>query len=66
MARKIQIITTTCRRCSKPLATLSRSIHGADQLKAQYDRICESCITPQEQQAILEGQAAAILNRGSR
>lgn len=58
---RIQVITTSCRRCSKPLATLNRSITGADDLKAKYDRICADCITKEEEREILDGQAKSIL-----
>lgn len=59
--KPIQVITTSCRRCGKQLATLNRSITGADELKAKYDRICADCITKEEEREILEGQAASIL-----
>lgn len=58
---RFQIVYTNCRRCNKPIATGNRSIYGADQLKAKYDRICESCITPDERHAIEQGLASAIL-----
>ena len=60
---KIAIISTTCRRCGKPIATLNRSLYGADELKARLDRICTDCITVDEAQEILNGQAEAILAR---
>lgn len=59
--KKIQIQTTNCRRCGKTLATLNRSLTGANDAKAKLDRICESCITPDESREILEAQAASIL-----
>jgi hypothetical protein len=61
--RPITILTTSCRRCGRPLATASRSLTGADAAKEQYDRICERCVTPEERQAMLDAQAGAILSR---
>lgn len=58
---RFQIVYTTCRRCGKNIATGNRSIYGADRLKAQYDRICESCITNDERHEIEQGIASAIL-----
>lgn len=63
---KIRIITTTCRRCGNPVATASRSILGADAAKAKFDRICKSCITPDEEREILNAQAGAILRHAAR
>jgi Protein of unknown function (DUF2688) len=59
--RRIRLIETACRRCGRTLHTASRSITGADSAKVDLDRICESCITPEEQQRILAAQANAIL-----
>jgi hypothetical protein len=58
---KIQIITTSCRRCGCKLATASRSIYGADRAKAELGSICERCITPAERERILAAIAGAIL-----
>jgi len=52
---KFQLIKTTCRRCEKPLTTGSRSLFGADELKAKLDRICADCITPEENQEMTYG-----------
>jgi uncharacterized protein DUF2688 len=60
---RITIITTSCRRCGRTLATASRSIHGADRAKAQLGSICESCITPAERIEILNAIGGAILAR---
>lgn len=62
---RIQIITTSCERCGKPLATTNRSIHGLDRLKAQYGIICEGCITKEEQHDMLQAMGQAIANRSS-
>ncbi len=40
--------------------TGSRSLYGADAAKARYDRICEACVTPEEQAEILKVQAASV------
>jgi Protein of unknown function (DUF2688) len=60
---RIQIITTSCRRCGKPLATLSRSLYGAERAKANLDRICGDCVTEEERQEMLVAQAQAILGQ---
>ena len=62
MAR-IEIVSTVCRRCGRPIATLNKSLYGCDELKAKLDRICTDCITTDEAQEILDGQAQAILRR---
>lgn len=61
MRRRITIVTTSCRRCGCRLATASRSIHGADNAKAELDSICERCVTPEERQRIMAAIAGAIL-----
>jgi hypothetical protein len=65
MAKRISIISTNCRRCGKSISTLNRSITGADALKAKLDKICQDCITPDEEREILNGQAAAILTKAN-
>jgi hypothetical protein len=57
---RFKIITTTCRRCGKALATGSRSLYGADAAKAELDRICENCVTPEERQEIQRAIGQAI------
>ena len=58
---KVKVISTVCRRCGRPIATLNKSLYGCDELKARLDRICTDCITVAEAQEILNGQAEAIL-----
>lgn len=58
---RVSIITTECRRCGKPVATVSRSILGADETYERYSGICSNCITPEEQEEIIRLQAEAIL-----
>ena len=58
---KPKILTTNCRRCNKPIATLNKSLFGLDELKAKLDRICSDCITIEEVQEMLDAQAKAIL-----
>lgn len=60
---KVKVTSTVCRRCGRPIATLSKSLYGCDELKARLDRICTGCITVDEAQEILAGQAEAILRR---
>ena len=61
MKKRIQLCETKCRRCNRPLVTLNRGLYGCDELKARLDRICTDCITVDEAQEILDGQAKAIL-----
>ena len=60
MRTRFTIQMTTCRRCGKALATGSRSLYGADAAKARLDRICRSCITPEEQAEIELAVNAAV------
>jgi ribosomal protein L37E len=48
MKKKFELIETTCRRCGKKIYTGNRSLFGFDKEKAELDRICDSCITPEE------------------
>lgn len=50
--RKFQLIETTCRRCKKPLITGNRSLFGLDKEKAELDRICKDCMTPEEHERL--------------
>lgn len=59
--RRISILTTSCRRCGRKLATASHSIYGADAAKARWGSICETCITQAEQIEILNTIGQAIL-----
>jgi hypothetical protein len=61
--RKLHIINTTCKRCGKPLATLNRSLWGADAAKQEYGSICEKCITPLERQAIEQALDNAVYRK---
>lgn len=58
--RRIEILTTTCRKCGKTIATLSRSLFGADQAKA-IGPICSSCVTEEEKYEIRRIQGEAWL-----
>jgi hypothetical protein len=51
---RITIETVHCKRCGRELATTSRSIHGLDNLKAQYGYLCHDCTTESERQAMIE------------
>lgn len=59
--RRFHLITTTCRRCGRPVATGNRSLYGLDALKAQWDRICQSCMTPEESDALLRTMGEQIV-----
>lgn len=58
--RSISIVTTTCKRCGKQIATGSRSLYGCDSLKAKWDRICSDCMTKEEEREMLIEQGQAI------
>lgn len=64
--RKFYLVKTQCRRCGTSLFTSNRSITGADAAKRQYDRLCEDCTTPEEADAMIDAQAAALLGRSLR
>ena len=61
--RRPLITYTNCKRCGKPLATASRSIMGLDKLKERLGSICSDCITPEEEQEMLNAMASAILKK---
>ncbi|EMK0110373.1 DUF2688 domain-containing protein [Escherichia coli] len=61
--RKIEIVTTNCRRCGKSISTLSRSLIGADALREELGGICGDCITPEERQRIEQGTLQAALRQ---
>lgn len=58
---KIEIVKTACQRCGTPISVLSRSLFGADDLHAELGSICCACITPEEDQRILEGTMQAAM-----
>ncbi|WP_237713700.1 DUF2688 domain-containing protein [Xanthomonas phaseoli] len=45
----------------KPISTLSRSLVGADALKAELGEICGDCTMPDEHSRILEGTMQAAV-----
>ncbi len=53
---------TLCKRCGKPIATLTQSIWGANDARDKYAGICEDCITEEERQSIKNMVIAAIVN----
>ena len=59
--KRIEIVQTGCRRCGKPISTLSHSLVGADALKAELGEICGDCTTPDEHRRILEGTMQAAV-----
>ena len=62
---KFELVETDCKRCGRKVTTGSRSLHGADGLKAELGGICSRCIKPEEETRILDGQAEAILSRAT-
>jgi hypothetical protein len=63
MGRKNTLIHTSCRRCDKPLVTMTRSIYGLDSLKAEYGSICEDCISKEEKDKLLKSMSKQIVRR---
>jgi hypothetical protein len=51
---------TECRRCGKPIATLSaygrRRLRSNEQLYAEFGRICSACMTTAEQHDVQDAQ----------
>lgn len=60
---RIQIVMRNCPRCKKPVAGLSRSIHGSAAAHAKFAGLCSSCATEEEKQEILHDQAMGILDQ---
>lgn len=50
--KKFELIKTICRRCGKSIYTGNRSLYGLNKSKAELDRICKDCITPEEKHKI--------------
>jgi hypothetical protein len=63
---RFQLISTTCRRCGKPIATGSRSLFGLEDLKTQYDRVCQDCLSSDEQNDLLHTMGEQIAARVAR
>ena len=63
MKRHIGVHETTCKRCGKTIYTADRSIYGLDELKARLGRVCETCVTPEENQEIQEAMANCLLQK---
>jgi NMD protein affecting ribosome stability and mRNA decay len=58
-----RIIIVPCRRCSKPLGTLTKSLWGADAARRLYGAICDSCLTPEERAKMNRMVDQAVLKR---
>jgi len=58
---KFHLIETTCKRCGVKLYSGNRSLYGLDKVKKELDRICNKCITPEEQRRILELKPIMLL-----
>ena len=50
--RKIEVIQTSCKRCGKPLCTISKAIHYTEEMRKRLSGICENCLTPQEKEEL--------------
>lgn len=49
---RFHLVPTTCRRCGKAIYTGSKALVGTPEMKARYERLCESCFTPDEREAM--------------
>lgn len=58
---RIQIVYNNCPRCGRPMAGLSKAIHGSDDMRMKYAGLCSKCVTPEEHKEILDNQAEGIL-----
>lgn len=52
---RFRLMETTCKRCGKPLVTGNRSLNGNEDLKKKFERICGSCMTPEEKNELIFG-----------
>lgn len=54
MARRTRfhLIRSSCRRCNAPVYTGNRALIGPADMKARYDRICRSCWTEADAEAL--------------
>lgn len=48
------LLTTSCKKCGKPLLTAKCSLYGNQKAKLKFDRICSHCITEEQLQEILK------------
>jgi predicted sulfurtransferase len=55
-----RLITTTCRRCGKAICTSTRFQNT--ECYAKYGRICEECMTPDEQHEMMKQQGLLMAN----
>ena len=56
-----RIYLTKCKRCGKPLASLTQSIWGANDARYKYAGICKECMTEEEKQEVQNMVNAAVL-----
>ena len=57
---RFKLIPVRCPRCGKEVYTGNRSLWGADQVKAKYQGICSSCITPEEKAEMMQELSEAV------
>jgi len=60
---KPRIISTKCKRCGKNIATLNRSLYGANAAKAQYGSMCKDCLLPHEKIEIEKAVENAVYRK---
>lgn len=62
MKSKIAFYETSCERCGKRIMTASRSLWGLDELKKEYENVCEECATPDEKYKLAIAIGEEIVN----
>ncbi len=60
-ARPPLIVTTSCPRCGRSVATLSRPIHSSEATAAKWRGLCASCATDAEKRECLSDVADDVL-----
>ena len=62
--KRPRIETVPCRRCNRPLATLSKSIWGVpDSVRLEYAGLCSGCVTPDERAAMEKAVVEQIVGQ---
>lgn len=64
MRKKPKMIYGECKRgCGTELASLARSLHGADSVREKYAFICKNCLTEEEIQELQNALSAHLLKQ---
>jgi len=65
MKKHIALVSAQCKYCGRRVMTASRSPLGLDKLKAEFGTVCSDCITPEEEQHLLQRMGSALVERKS-